>query len=145
MEENECPICLEVMFVRTNNIKRVKLPCNHWFHFECIKEFFFTKGIPICPYCMQEIIVSNSELILRLESFIVKVGSIKIKLPRNYDELLKILYDFHSEKQLQTWPIKSCFILPSNILKEFIQNRIENLTKRGYFTLEDENNYTWQN
>lgn len=55
-DTDNCSICLESL----NNIKCIKLPCNHMFHSICCQIAICTTG-QFCPYCTQStVMIGNS-------------------------------------------------------------------------------------
>jgi hypothetical protein len=95
----ECPICLEPIFYKSN---AYLTPCGHSFHVECIHKHDYTKflsdyGSASCPMCRQDIGIyddskriyfNNSNGLDKLEDF-WKI--IKFKLPtpcKNWDHCI---------------------------------------------------------
>lgn len=55
-ETNECYICLENCKERSN-LKI--LPCSHFYHTECIIEWFTKNKTTACPVCKQQVILMD--------------------------------------------------------------------------------------
>lgn len=54
-EENDCPICLSPF--KENDLIKV-LPCNHFFHKNCLDLWFIKEGV--CPICRQSLASTTS-------------------------------------------------------------------------------------
>lgn len=51
----DCGICIEPLIENISNV--IKLPCNHFFHEKCIKDWIQTNvAFPKCPYCNDNIL-----------------------------------------------------------------------------------------
>lgn len=72
-DDKECCICLTRYFKE----KWKLLSCNHYFHENCIQEWFLKKREKQCPYCLQ----NHSEMRMILN--IIKSLSIEISCSDN--------------------------------------------------------------
>ncbi len=52
---NSCPICIEDIMSDC-----IKLPCSHYYHKECIQNWFLISRHLTCPTCRTELILSHS-------------------------------------------------------------------------------------
>ena len=51
--DEDCLICLEMLKILDNNVYKL-IQCQHIYHHNCIKEWYFTSNKFICPTCRCE-------------------------------------------------------------------------------------------
>ena len=142
MSDLECSICVDTvnpgLFGTPDTIR---LPCGHWYHKECIHQWFQHKGIDLCPYCRSSATDCYAEEKLAFESYLYKLGHQHRRLPSDYATLYNQYFARPPPWMYQSdYSMKITFqcvsILPKEKVIALIQDRMENLIQRNEFALD---------
>jgi hypothetical protein len=134
-----CSICL-MNLDRPLYQHGVCLPCKHWFHSQCINEWWGRILTKSCPYCRRAPDQYWEDLRYQTDSMIIRFGMKHTQIGLMLDHLFDIYLWLMTEKQLdgEYTYIKGLIKAGSfDVLQNLILESINSLVARDYFRLEN--------